>query len=75
MARPDYKMYIRTLSQSGGIASPSGPHLVAPYPPFPKQQCNADREGIIRTSYQRYTTVRSSVDEKLTRFMQNRDAI
>ena len=66
---PDYKMYVRTLSQTGGAASPSGPHLVAAYSPFPKERRNADRERIIRVSYERYTASRSSVDAKLGRFV------
>jgi type IV secretory pathway TraG/TraD family ATPase VirD4 len=71
---PDYKMYVRTLSHTGGAASPSGPHLVAAYPPFSKTHRTAERNRIISTSYQRYTSRRSSVDAKLGRFLLGRDA-
>ena len=72
---PDYKVYVRTLAQfSGAASSPSGPHLVAAYPPFPKDSRNADRRSIIQTSYARYTTERSAVDATLARFLLNSKA-
>jgi len=72
---PDYKMYVRTLSQANVTvaSSPSGPHLVAAYPPFPKERNSASREYILRATYQRYSKSRSTIDARISRFLLNED--
>ncbi len=68
---PDYKMYVRTLSQASesAAASPSGPHLVAAYPPFLKERHNASREYVVRVSDARFTRARAVVETRLGRFL------
>ena len=71
----DYKIFVRTLATgTSGASSPSGPHLVTTYPPFPKERHTAGREWIVRASHERYTKPRASVDAKLGRFLLNEDA-
>lgn len=66
----DWKMYVRTLfRERSGANSPSGPHIVAPYPPFPKERRNAARQRIVEVSSERHTKPRSSVDAKLSNFL------
>jgi hypothetical protein len=65
---PDYTMYVRTLMRGTGAgASPSGPHLVAGYPPFERHVRHARRESIIRVSHARYAKPRAVVEEQLRR--------
>jgi hypothetical protein len=59
----DYKIYVRTLAAAGG--SPSGPHLVAAYPPFEKDDRPADRRRIIKVNGSRYARPRAEVEAKL----------
>lgn len=66
----DYKVYVRTLTQSPrGASSPSGPHVVTTYPPFGPPRRNASHDDITRVSLARYTKPRAEVDAKIKRFL------
>lgn len=64
---PDYTLYVKTLTSSGGPSSPSGPHRVKAYPPFEGHPSQAHRESVIRVSQARYAKLRTIIDETLTR--------
>jgi DNA helicase HerA-like ATPase len=66
----DFKAYVRTLQPtSTGAGSPSGPHLIAPFPPFAKLRNVANGAQVIRVSAERYTRNRVQVERSLKRFL------
>jgi len=71
---PDFKAYVRTLeTRPSGAGLPSGPHLIAAYPPFAKQKDAADADRVMRGSAQRYTKSRAQVEKKIHRFLLGRN--
>jgi hypothetical protein len=75
---PDYKMYVRTLTRENPnekASSPSGPHYVAGYPPFPHHPLHAWPKSTIQVSQARYGKPRAIVDEKIRKeFFDDRKA-
>ncbi len=70
---PDYTMYVRTLTRSGGAAaSPSGPHCVIGYPPFHPHPHRAWRESLVDVSHARYAKPQAAVEAKLQRLFFSR---
>ena len=65
---------MRTLSRykEGAAAAPSGPHVIAT--PLARPRNGAGRDWIVRTSAERYTQPRASVDAGIRRFLSGRDA-
>ena len=67
---PNYTAYIRTLEPNNeGASAPSGPHLVAVYPPLSGTAHHADRATVIRRSNERWTERRDKIEAKLVRFL------
>ncbi len=71
---PDYAFYVRTLKRlerkTGPASSPTTPHLVNVYKPFPPPHRQANRERVIRTSAEGWTKPRAELEAKLVRFLQ-----
>ncbi len=69
---PDYKAWVRTLICGDHGCRPAEPEQVATFPPFPKAPGTEWRRRIERTSNERYTKPRASVEAKLMRFLLGR---
>jgi len=66
---PDYKAYVRTLVCDDNGCRPAEPERIATYPPFLKNSDAEWRSKIERTSNERYTKARATVETKIARFL------
>jgi hypothetical protein len=66
---PDYKAWVRTLVCDDHGCRPAEPEQVATYPPFTREPGTEWRSRIERTSNERYTKPRATIEAKLTRFL------
>lgn len=67
----DYKVFVRTLApiRPNGPSAPAGPFSVKTYPPLPRERHAAERNRVLRTTRQRFTKPRTSVDATLASFL------
>jgi hypothetical protein len=65
----DYRAYVRTLKCDDSGCRPVEPERIATYPPYQRTQNAEWRNRIERTSNQRYTKPRASVESAITRFL------
>ena len=66
---PDYRAWVRTLICDEHGCRPAEAEQVATYPPFTKEPDTEWRCRIERTSNERYTKPRATIEAKLTRFL------
>jgi len=66
---PDYKAYVRTLACDDAGCRPTQPEQIATYPPFLRNRDAEWRSKVERTSSERYTRSRSSIDTEITRIL------
>ena len=71
---PDYKLYVRTLSEnSEGVLRPVEPELITAFPPFTPEDGvrTSDPEHITSVSLERYARPRTDVENHLIKFLSN----
>src|SRR5260370_27882378 len=66
---PDYTAYVRTLTCDENGCRPADAERVATYPPFTRTRNAEWRNKIERTSNERYTKPRTSVEANIARFV------
>ena len=66
---PDYRAYVRTLHCDDRGCWPAEPERIATYPPFQRNRDAEWRSKIERTSNERYTRSRVTVDAEIARFL------